>query len=1185
MSSTYKIDGDYKLGRKLSEDSDIVAFLAETDSRKFKIFFFPGKDESFLASLNKTGLAEAEEDELLRIIDFGVSVEGTPFIVLPYQQWSTLRSVISNGPVSISHALQIMLALLKQLKKLHSSGFIDFPIIPENIFVLKSGELRIFPFNRFNRFDILELISSKKTKTQTFYTAPEQLRNVNVDKASGYYALGIIFYELLFGVVPFYDQLNVEVFKQHLDSDPPLPKELDSGDHRRLFEIIKMLLNKDPGIRLDYINQIEAELKNILQKDIRVWTENENLDYPSLEGESIIIGDDFTPLKNQLLQKITSLDLMQGGFCWIYSEPGSGQHEFLLNFILSARDDRPNIIYYFPFKKNNLSWQGISEIITSILQRISHTEKEKYSSLLNQSVIRMLSEKDYFSTLYSEEYFNDFEIEKQLKIFLKTVSLWSPFILIIQDFHLLDDKSRRLLLALSRLLPGLPIFMICTSTGDYPLPENAEKFLIQGLSRKHILEIIKNVVSVDDKQALLAYNRIIIKSGQQKKDVQFFIHWLKNHPNEKDKIPGSIFDLIKKMILKQHEHHRLLLNEIISWPFPPLLSIFSKDEIDIIKDLEEDLLIRLQGNRYIVVNHPLVLTISEAFFPRKNRNERLAKYLSLSLEKKPWLWVEYLHNTGNFTDTGREIFFRTLKYYYRLNCNTEALFLLDTLLNLFPEFSNDRDIDHHYFEIYIHIGSYGAALNYLQKFLADDPLNVHLNLQKLALLFKMDRDSEAENLIKTIEKLPGIGEETEAQLYFFIGNLLARENKNETAIVKLRSAREKYHSLKLSNKMLEVIKEEVPLLRKMGKDDDALKLLEFSQIVYQQFSKPKFMFWSFKQCGDIYLIKENFVKAAEAYQEAYNVPIKIDSEDEFADLMFNRGNLQWLIGDNVTALDFFQKAIEKYKRSGLKKELLKALGNQAVIYRETGQPGKALNIEKEVLDTARDVDEKGLVCVALNNLGHIYTDLNQLPKAKKTFETVIQSASGINDLLELFRAYLGLSSVYFKERLFTESAKYIDKAAAINPSETGYFRNDLDYYLGKLSFFNKNFVESEKHALLFLNHTKMSFKYQALGKFLLAENKRAVGDRDMAMDYVSEAFNLARIAGLDPVMQKVLWLKAEIHLENNQKRMAQTAIDQSVLLIYKISANLDNEIDRLIYREALEFAPVFEAYKNHFAES
>lgn len=1185
MKSTYKIDGDYQLGRKLSEDSDIVAFVAETDFGKFKIFFFPGKDESFLASFNKTPHAEAEKDELLRVVDFGVSDDGTPFIVLPYQQWSTLRSVISKGPVSINHALQIILALLKQLKKIHSSGFFDFRITPENIFVLKSGELRIFPFNRFNRFDILELISSKKTKTQTFYIAPEQLKNVNADKASGYYALGIIFYELLFGVVPFYDQLNVEVFKQHLDSDPPSPIEFVSGDHRRLFEITKMLLSKDPSIRLDYINQIEAELKNILQKDICIWSEIEDLGYPSLDGESITGEDDLLPLKNQLLQKITSLDLMQGGFCWIYSEPGSSQHEFLLDFILSARDDKPNIISYFPFKKNNLGWQGISEIVTSILGRIKHTEKEKYSSLLNQSVIRMLSEKDYFSTLYSEEYFNDFEIEKQLKIFFKTVSLWSPFILIIQDFHLLDVKSRRLLLALSRLLPGLPIFMICTSTGDYPLPENAEKFLIKGLSRKQILKIIKNAVSVDDKQALLAYNRIIIKSGQQKKDVQFFIHWLKSHPDAQDKIPGSIFDLIKKMILKQNEYHRSLLNEIISWPFPPPLSIFSKDEIDVIKDLERDFLVRLEGNRHIVVNHPLVLTISEAFLPPKKRNERLAQYLSMSLEKKPWFWVEYLHNIETFISSGREIFFRTLKYYYRLNCNTEALFLLDTLINLFPEFSEDRDIDYHYFEIYMHLGSYDAALNHLQKLLADDSLNINLNLHKLSLLFKMDRDSEAESLIRTIEKLPDIGEETEAQLYFFIGSLLARENKNKAALIKLRSAREKYHSLNHRSKMLEVVNAEVSLLRKMGQDDDALKLLEFSKSVSQQFYKPKFMFWSLKQCGDIYLMKENFVKAAEAYQEAYNVPINIDSEDEFADLMFNRGNLQWLIGDNVTALDFFQKAIEKYKRSGLKKELLKALGNQAVIYRETGQPGKALKIEKEVLNTAGEIDEKGLVCVALNNLGQIYTDLNQLPKAKKTFETVIQSMVGLNDLLELFRAYLGLSSVYFKERLFAESAKYIEKAAAINPSETRYFRNDLDYYLGKLSFYNKNYIESEKYALSFLNHTKMSFKYQALGKFLLAENKRASGDTDMAMDYVSEAFNLARIAGLDPVMQKVLWLKAEIHLENNQKIMAQTAIDQSVLLIYKISANLDDEIDRLIYREGLEFASVFKAYKNHFAES
>ena len=341
------------------------------------------------------------------------------------------------------------------------------------------------------------------------------------------------------------------------------------------------------------------------------------------------------------------------------------------------------------------------------------------------------------------------------------------------------------------------------------------------------------------------------------------------------------------------------------------------------------------------------------------------------------------------------------------------------------------------------------------------------------------------------------------------------------------------------------------------------------------------MFRLLKQEGDIHYFKEDFVKAAEIYQKAFNIPIKHDSAPDYPEFLLNQGKLQWLVGDNMNALNYFSDSHMIFKEKNERTGMIRSLGSQAVIYRELGNYGTALSFEKETYELAKELNDTELEIVSMNNLGQIFTDINQLPKAKTIFLNAAKLAQQNENIYELYRSNLGLASVFIKQNLHAKVLSYIQKASQLLPQiDSLYLKNDIYYFQSRVSLMESDFVLGEENIYKFLEATKMSFKYQAMGKTLLGELKLKSHNLDEGLEILSDAFNIARLAGLDPVMLKILWLKAQIHDSKNEYPQARGAVEQSILIIYKIADSFDNEIDRLMYIEALEFAEIFSAYKN-----
>lgn len=128
--------------------------------------------------------------------------DGGLYIAMEYLQGISLRSYLLENPISLKHALEIVLDIAYALCHLHTHGVIHRDVKPENVLITESGAIKVIDFG------VAQLLTEKKGKEKQkqlligtpVYMSPEQRSTPeNVSYPSDIYSLGIITYELILG--------------------------------------------------------------------------------------------------------------------------------------------------------------------------------------------------------------------------------------------------------------------------------------------------------------------------------------------------------------------------------------------------------------------------------------------------------------------------------------------------------------------------------------------------------------------------------------------------------------------------------------------------------------------------------------------------------------------------------------------------------------------------------------------------------------------------------------------------------------------------------------------------------------------------------------------------------------------------------------------------------------------------
>src|ERR1700730_17100005 len=172
-------------------------------------------------------------------------------------------------PLEISHFLRIAIPLARTLRQVHERGLIHKDIKPANILVdAASGGVWLTGFGIASRLPREHQATAppEVIAGTLAYMAPEQTGRMNrsVDSRSDLYALGITFYEMLTGHLPFTAADPVEWVHCHIARQPVPPNERLAGVPGQLSAIVMKLLAKTAEERYQTAAGVEADLRRCL---------------------------------------------------------------------------------------------------------------------------------------------------------------------------------------------------------------------------------------------------------------------------------------------------------------------------------------------------------------------------------------------------------------------------------------------------------------------------------------------------------------------------------------------------------------------------------------------------------------------------------------------------------------------------------------------------------------------------------------------------------------------------------------------------------------------------------------------------------------------------------------------------------------------------------------------------------
>ena len=201
---------------------------------------------------------------------------GEYFIAMELLAGESLQGYLADKRPDIEALLDLGIELSDAVNAAHEKGIIHRDLKPGNIFVTARGQAKILDFGLAKRSytggeaDQMTASAGEKHITHTgaavgttAYMSPEQARGEALDARSDLFSLGIVFYEMATGRLPFTGATPALIFESLLHRDPPLPSALNPELPAELDRIVGKLLEKKRDERYQSARDLNVDLKRL----------------------------------------------------------------------------------------------------------------------------------------------------------------------------------------------------------------------------------------------------------------------------------------------------------------------------------------------------------------------------------------------------------------------------------------------------------------------------------------------------------------------------------------------------------------------------------------------------------------------------------------------------------------------------------------------------------------------------------------------------------------------------------------------------------------------------------------------------------------------------------------------------------------------------------------------------------
>jgi tetratricopeptide (TPR) repeat protein len=213
------------------------------------------KQELLLAS-------KISHKNILRIHDLN-EFEGTNYITMAFIEGKDLNQLLKEeGPLPLERTLKIVRQLCQALEAAHGEGVVHRDFKPHNVLVGKDDHAYVSDFGLATSLESAQMGMTRSGVVvgTPRYMSPEQVEGTPVDSRSDIYSLGLVFYEMATGQVPFTGESTWQVMYQRVRDVPKNVKEFNPALPDYVAGVIMHCLEKDPANRYQSAAEILADL-------------------------------------------------------------------------------------------------------------------------------------------------------------------------------------------------------------------------------------------------------------------------------------------------------------------------------------------------------------------------------------------------------------------------------------------------------------------------------------------------------------------------------------------------------------------------------------------------------------------------------------------------------------------------------------------------------------------------------------------------------------------------------------------------------------------------------------------------------------------------------------------------------------------------------------------------------------
>ena len=450
---------------------------------------------SYKSEYELSGLLDIEGVLKIQGLD---NVDGCWTMELSYSDGDLLNNIINTGEINLSAFLDISMGLCKIVEQLHKANVVHNSIKPQCIlYDRKTGVVELLGLGNasFNAGRSIESTDFFVQEKDMYYISPEQtgIMNCEISHRTDFYSMGIVFYQLLTGFLPFSSKDPIEVVHSHMARMPSEPYLLKSYIPRAVYSIMMKLLSKNAGDRYNTAAGLRYDLEECKRQWERYGRINDFAIGSNDRVDDIDFPDDVFGREEEIRAIIDSFKRVGSGSTeMVVLEGASGVGgTSLINHVKKRleEEDANIIIGKFERNKSKVPYYALKQAFGSLIKKLLMENEEKVSEWRerilkalgkNGNIIveiipdleLIIGKQPLVVPLRSDLSQNRFNV-----VFQKFISVFKskgkPLVILLENMQWADNASVRLL-----------------------------RFILSGNMSKNIL-IIGNVVEADKSRAFL----------------------------------------------------------------------------------------------------------------------------------------------------------------------------------------------------------------------------------------------------------------------------------------------------------------------------------------------------------------------------------------------------------------------------------------------------------------------------------------------------------------------------------------------------------------------------------------------------------------------------------------------------------------------------------------------------------